>query len=97
MVPETGVVDYLARCRQSAYDLFAETLYEEDDGRASDVFNFAENLPDAPHYPLKIHWNRAFLEFDPIHQQELFDTTLVQAVYGSFLEEATLLALGENL
>jgi CheY-like chemotaxis protein len=97
MVPETGVADYLARCRQSAYDLFAETLYEEDDGTASDVFNFAENLPDAPHYPLKIHWNRAFLEFDPIHQPELFDTTLVQAVYGSFLEEATLLALGENL
>ncbi|SEH09241.1 KGGVGR-motif variant AAA ATPase [Candidatus Venteria ishoeyi] len=97
MVPEIGVADYLERCRQSAYDLFADTLYEEDNGTNNDVFNFAEMLSDAPHYPLKIHWNRAFLEFDPIYQQELFDTTLVQAVYGSFLEDATLLTLGENL
>jgi CheY-like chemotaxis protein len=96
MVPETGVADYLERCRQSAYDLFSETLYEEVDGAAKN-FNFASDLADAPHYPLKIYWNRAFLEFDPIHQPELFDTILVQAVYGNFLEEATALALGWTL
>lgn len=94
MVPETDVANYLKRCRQSAYDLFADTLYEEDDGTIPDAFNFDGNFFEAPHYPLKIYWNRAFLEFDPINQLEIFDTPLVQAAYGSFLDEASSLALG---
>jgi len=98
MIPEVGIADYLERCRQSAYNLFIETLYEEDDGTLpNDTFNFSIDSFDAPHYPLKVLWNRAFTEFDPIEKPEVFDSNLVQATYGSFVEEATQLVFGEKL
>lgn len=70
MVPETGRPNYLASCRQSAYDLFADTLYEEteetEETENDEGFNFDEKAIDAPHYPLKFYWHRAFQEFDPV-------------------------------
>jgi len=100
MVPEVGITDYLERCRQSAYNLFIETLYEEEDDDGTlpnDTFNFSIDSSEAPHYPLKILWNRAFTEFNPIENPEVFDSNLVQAMYGSFAEEATQLVFGEKL
>ncbi len=98
MTPETGMADYMERCRQSAYQLFSDTLYEEDSGEESNVeaFNFAENALDAPHYPLRINWNRAFQEFDPDSYPDVFTGNLITGAYGDFLREASLLALGEE-
>ncbi len=93
MVPEIDRAVYLEGCRQSAYDLFAETLYEETSN--DDVFNFDEKAIDAPHYPLKFYWHRAFQEFDPVSNNEVFNENSVLEAYGSFLKEVTSLALGD--
>ena len=95
MIPETGAEPYLARFRQSAWDLFAETLYPEapppeawpPDGDGVE----AEAGPH--HEPLPIHWDRRWQEFSP--GAALGDWAHVTADYGEFLESATELLLGE--
>lgn len=96
MIPETDIGEYRARCQESAYDLFADTLYEKDDGISHNIFNFDVNASEAPHYPLEIYWSRAFLEFDPVNQPDFFANIQIQAIYGKFLEEATQYAFGSN-
>lgn len=91
MVPEIDRANYLEGCRQSAYDLFADTLYEETSNE--DEFNFDEKAKEAPHYPLKFYWHRAFQEFDPVSNSEIFNENSVLEAYGSFLKEITSLAL----
>jgi hypothetical protein len=91
MVPETGRADYIARCRQSAYALFSETLYEKNSSNADDVFYFDENANDAPHHPILINWHRAFQEFDPKNSDaEVFDKYVIMGAYGAFLKQVTL-------
>jgi hypothetical protein len=85
MVPEIDRANYLENCRQSAYDLFADTLYEETSNAQG--FNFDDNAIDAPHYPLKFYWHRAFSEFDPISTPEVFNQNSVLEAYGTFLTE----------
>ena len=91
MVPEIDRANYLESCRQSAYDLFADTLYEETSN--DEGFNFDEKAIDAPHYPLKFYWHRAFQEFDPVSNREVFDENSVLEAYGTFLKEITNLVL----
>ena len=91
MVPEIDRANYLENCRQSAYDLFADTLYEETSN--DEGFNFDEKAIDAPHYPLKFYWHRAFQEFDPVSNREVFNENSVLEAYGTFLKEITSLAL----
>ncbi len=97
MVPEIDRANYLEGCRQSAYDLFADTLYEETSNEDEDEFNFDEKAIDAPHYPLKFYWHRAFQEFDPVSNSEIFNENSVLEAYGSFLKDLTSLALREKL
>jgi hypothetical protein len=91
MVPEIDRANYLENCRQSAYDLFADTLYEETSN--DEGFNFDEKDIDAPHYPLKFYWHRAFQEFDPVSNSEVFNENSVLEAYGTFLKEITSLTL----
>lgn len=97
MVPELGRIDYLSRCKESAYTLFSDTIYEAAEGDEMDSFNYAINNTEAPHYPIEILWNITFQEFDP-KNEEFFNinTKQLDACYGNFLVAATQLALGEN-
>lgn len=94
MVPETERMDYLTRCRESAYSLFLETIYEETAAEDLDTFNFDLNDDAAPHFPLEILWNRAFQEFNP-QSEDYFKTNgaLLTACYGNFLQTTTELVL----
>lgn len=89
MIPETGREDYLADFTESAYNLFADTLYEED--QAGEGFNFDVKAIDAPHFPLKIFWHRGFQDFNPLKQ---FNTQDVALCYGDFLREVNNLVSG---
>jgi len=94
MVPELGRMDYLARCRESAYNLFLETIYEETVADDLNTFNFDLNDDAAPHFPLEILWNISFQEFNP-QSEDYFKTNgaLLTACYGNFLQATTELVL----
>lgn len=96
MIPELGREDYLSRCRESAYNLFLETIYEETAAEEFDTFSFDIDDSLAPHFPVEILWNISFQEFNP-QSADYFKTNGAQlnACYGNFLETATKLVLGE--
>lgn len=96
MVPELGREDYIIRCRESAYTLFSDTIYEEAGANEYDKFNFSLSDDAAPHFPIEILWNMTFQEFNP-RSDEYFRSNDKQiiACYGNFLQTASRLALGE--
>ncbi|EIC28575.1 MULTISPECIES: KGGVGR-motif variant AAA ATPase [Methylomicrobium] len=96
MVPELSREDYFSRCRESAYNLFLETIYEESDPEDLDTFNYPLTDDTAPHFPLEIFWNITFQEFNP-QSEEYFrsNSNQIIACYGNFLQTASRLALGE--
>ncbi|MDD5296217.1 MAG: AAA family ATPase [Rhodocyclaceae bacterium] len=56
------------RFRERAYELFADTLYDEVPASDSDPSEyFAPDLNDssAPHFPIRVDWDEVFQEFDP--------------------------------
>lgn len=96
MIPELGREDYLSRCRESAYNLFLETIYEETAAEELDTFSFDIDDSLAPHFPVEILWNISFQEFNP-QSADYFKTNGAQlnACYGNFLQTATELVLSE--
>ncbi len=98
IIPELGREDYLSRCKESAYDLFSETIYETSDAEAIDNFNFQPSDDTAPHYPIEILWNIVFQEFNPqVEDYFKINGNQISACYGNFLQSATLLVLGEYI
>ena len=98
LVPETHITEYLETYRESAYQLFADNLYDEViEPEASGLFNFDLNDPDAPHSPLRINWGREFQEFDPVRNPEALSESQLASGYGDFVDRATQLVLGETL
>lgn len=96
MVPELGREDYLSRCGESAYNLFLETIYEETAAEDLDTFSFDIDDSLAPHFPVRILWNRIFQEFDPQSDDYFINNgDQLIACYGNFLQTATQLVLGE--
>lgn len=94
LVPESGGDAYYEKLVSSAHETFQETLYDQSDEPSDELeaFNFDPNDLDAPHYPLRINWDRRFLEWDPL---DLPDERQVEAAFGDFLEGATSKLLGE--
>ncbi|MCQ8127228.1 KGGVGR-motif variant AAA ATPase [Methylomonas rivi] len=98
IIPELGREDYLSRCKESAYDLFSETIYETSDAEDIDNFNFQPSDDTAPHYPIEILWNIVFQEFNPqVEDYFKINGNQISACYGNFLQSATLLVLGEYI
>jgi len=96
MVPEVGREDYISRCRESAYNLFSDTIYEESGPEDLDIFNYPLTDDTAPHFPLEIFWNITFQEFNPQSEEYfLSNGAQLNACYGNFLQTATQLVLGE--
>ncbi|WNB77380.1 KGGVGR-motif variant AAA ATPase [Methylomonas koyamae] len=97
MVPELGREDYIIRCRESAYTLFSDTIYEEAGPNEYDKFNFSLSDDNAPHFPIEILWNMTFQEFNP-QSEEYFRSNSAQlnACYGNFLKITSQLVLGES-
>lgn len=96
MVPELGRDDYISRCREAAYTLFSETIYEEAGPEDLETFNYPLTDDTSPHFPLEIFWNITFQEFNP-QSEEYFKSNepQLQACYGNFLQMATKLVLAD--
>lgn len=82
-VPDTGRDDYINALTDNAWDLFRETLYDEQgDGPDPDVFYSPADDPSGRHYPRAVFWQRALMAFDP---QKPWAENDVVAGYGGFL------------
>ena len=86
MVPETGRDDYLQSCKENAWNLFGEYLYDEAPAGDIDAFNFDLDDDSAPHEPLPIFWHRALQEFDP--DKGGIDVKTAHEAFGLFMEQA---------
>ena len=102
MFPESRQSEQLLNFRQKAWDVFRENLYDEvagsDEKGGLDLFNFSEDDPDAPHYPLLIRWSSRLLEYDPRIREEDsgIDSTLLAASFQSFIQGVCFLLVDEG-
>lgn len=80
-----------------AYTLFSDTIYETiEPGDEQDVFNFDMNDTIAPHYPLRIKWNKRFQEFDlSLLEKGILTEAEITSNYGEFLDGARRLVTGD--
>jgi hypothetical protein len=93
-IPETERVAHLERFRQCAYDIFADTLYEEAGPEQPEAFNFDVYATDAPHDPLRINWARVLQDWEPTSKTVSYEE--LRAFMGDFLDRATELVLQVN-
>ena len=77
----------VAGFRERAYELFANYLYEIDEGE--DPFTYNADDPDAPHYSWPIYLDSTFSEFDPIANPTFMQSSVYRGAFGDFLEAMT--------
>ncbi|MCQ8181879.1 hypothetical protein NP603_12240 [Methylomonas sp. SURF-1] len=89
LTPETDQLDYLEHLRDSAYDLFLETQYEEiPPGKLADQrWSFESSDISAPHYPWAVKWHRSFSGIYSLHGRLAeIDTDTVRALFGPLID-----------
>lgn len=67
LVPEQNASAYLAELRESAYDLFLETLYDEISPFDQEGWSFDLASEGAPHNPWVVRWHRGFAALRTLH------------------------------
>jgi MinD-like ATPase involved in chromosome partitioning or flagellar assembly len=77
----------LAKHRDNLYELFAESLYDEDRGisELSDI-SFDINDDQAPHSPLLVPFNQSFLDFDPVQTPGQLSQVFYETAFRPFLD-----------
>ncbi|MBE7373005.1 ParA family protein [Pseudomonas lopnurensis] len=89
MIPEVNTHDYLASLRESAWNLFAEELYDEvpaGEPAMGDTWSFSEADESAPHYPWPIRWHRGFAALRSLHARlEDIDPQEIDTLFGSIV------------
>lgn len=89
LLPEVGRERYLNLLTQRAYDAFLNSLYVGAAGGEVAESSFDLAHEEAPHFPLKVLWNRAYLEFDATDASQwadLLDPANVKSVYGDLID-----------
>lgn len=97
LTPETETETYLRQFRERAYDLFAETLYEETPPGELGTFGFDLEDDDAPHSPMRIHWSRSFQQFDPVTRPQAVTDEQLRAGFGDLVSAVHRLVFGEDV
>lgn len=86
LTPKTDREASVRGFQRKAYELFAETLYDElpaEQAEAGDLFHPGEKDESAPHSPILVDWDERFQEFDPMLRPEDGGATQTQ-IEGSF-------------
>jgi len=62
LIPESNQKEYIGDLCEHSWDLFTELLYDKvaPDNINGDFFSFDKDETEAPHYPLRVFWNRGF-------------------------------------
>jgi len=73
LTPKTNREASVRGFQRHAYELFADTLYDELPAEQSDeaeLFHPGEKDESAPHFPILVDWDEWFQEFDPMLRPE---------------------------
>lgn len=99
LTPNANREASVQRFQQRAYELFAETLYDEIPTRSdaapaddlSSLFHPGEADESAPHAPILIDWDEQFQEFDPMLRPEDGGAThaRIEATFGALINFAS--------
>lgn len=92
LTPETDRISYLEGLRESAYDLFADTLYDEipPGEPASAKWHFEPSDETAPHHPWEVKWNRSFSGLRSLHGRlATIDDKEIVSIFGPLIEGIT--------
>ncbi len=76
----------LANFRTRAYEIFADTLYDEEDGIEEEAFNFDYEDTTAPHYAWPILNDANFAEFNPLAKRDEFSEAMYDRTFGPFIQ-----------
>lgn len=87
--------------RDKAHELFAATLYEEDEGLRDPAegilpFNFGPDAKEAPHFAWPILHDHQYLNFDPLTKQGQLKGYLYEPTFGVFLSEVLSIVEGKR-
>ncbi len=87
LTPEDSVApgNFNHLCEES-YELFLAHLYELQAPGVADGFNFEFSDTEAPHWPLRIRWNEALRNFDPLKYPTQLDPALFDSAFGDFVK-----------
>jgi hypothetical protein len=88
LIPELDEVNYLESVTESAYDLFATSLYDEvpPGSPAVELWHFQEADDTGPHYPWAIKWNRGLAALRSLHGKlSRIDVAEVESIFGPLL------------
>lgn len=75
--------------RDDLYELFAEQLYDAEDGTEEldeDAINFDIDDENAPHWPLIIPFTAHFVDFDPVRRPNQLTQPFYEQTFKSFLD-----------
>jgi hypothetical protein len=86
LIPDTGRESYIDSLQNNAWNLFTEKLYDPvsaGEVAGEGVFNFDLSVPDSPHNPILISWNRGFAALSDLYGL-LGQTAITDQIRGSF-------------
>lgn len=100
LFPESDQQARAAQFLQHAYDLFANTMYDQIEPGAETPLNaFTFGLGDeaAPHFPLRVRWSQRLQEFDPLLPVEKggVGDADIDSAFGPFFDAVKSMLLGE--
>lgn len=75
-----------AAFRTHAFDLFSETVYDEEEGIEEEAFNFDYDDTSAPHFAWSIADDPNYAEFDPFSRGEQLTEHLFDRTFGGFIK-----------
>lgn len=78
--------DAQAHFRTEAFELFAQTLYDVEEGIEAESFNFDYDEENAPHFAWPILDDSNFAEFNPVYRRDQCSAAMYDRTYGSFLK-----------
>lgn len=78
------------RFREEIYELYSEYIYDAEpdagDGTQIDSLRYLKKDPSAPHTPLVIPFNPAFVDFDPARAPDQLTTAFYEQSFRPFLD-----------
>jgi MinD-like ATPase involved in chromosome partitioning or flagellar assembly len=100
LTPETDRVDYLEGLRDSAYNIFASSLYDDVPAgeTAENAWHFEAADDSAPHAPWEVKWHRGFAALRSLHgRMSEVDETEVENIFGPVVNGIVeMLGLGDR-
>ena len=72
--------------RTHAFEMFSDTVYDEEEGIEEEAFNFDYDDINAPHYAWPIADDPNYAEFNPLERGEQLSEYLFERTFGLFIK-----------